>query len=85
MLLFPNECTSWGTASIDTLNTATPQELYRAEGVKLSLSMLCLGPIQGNWMDFYTIVPGSPGSNLPLLLIILLIFLPIRIYVIDIL
>ena len=73
MLLFPNECTSWGAASIDTLSTATPQELYRAEGVKLDLSMLCLGPIQGNWMDFYTIVPGSPGSNLPLLLIILLI------------
>ena len=30
--------------------------------------------IQGNWMDFYTIVPGSPGSNFPLLLLVVILF-----------
>ena len=74
MLLFPTECTTWGVASMDTLSTATPQELYRAEGAQLDLSMLLWGPIQGNWMDFYTIVPGSPGSNLPLLLLVVILF-----------
>ena len=74
LLLFPTECTTWGVASIDTLSTATPQELYRAEGAQLDLSMLLWGPIQGNWMDFYTIVPGSPGSNFPLLLLVVILF-----------
>ena len=74
MLLFPTECTTWGVASMDTLSTATPQELYRAEGAQLDLSMLLWGPIQGNWMDFYTIVPGSPGSNFPFLLLVVILF-----------
>ncbi len=75
MLLFPADCTAWGVPTIDTLSAATPQELYRAEGAFLDPMLLLLGPIQGSWMDFYTLVPGSPGSNLPLLLIILFMVL----------
>lgn len=75
MLLFPADCTAWGVPTIDTLSAATPQELYRAESAFIDPMLLLLGPIQGNWMDFYTLVPGSPGSNLPLLLLILFLLL----------
>ena len=72
MWLFPAACTDWAL-STDGLTSATPQEFYRAEGIFIPWAQLCLGRIEGEWLGFYRWIPGSFGSNQPLLLLLIAI------------
>ncbi len=69
MLAYPAAVVNWGTPSADTISAATPQELFRSEGYPLEYSRWLFGRIEGSWEGLFTLVPGSPGETLPLLLI----------------
>ena len=72
MWLFPAASTDWSMGT-DGLTSATPQEFYRAEGMFIPWAQLCLGRIEGEWLGFYRWVPGSFGSNQPVLLLLIAI------------
>ncbi|MDZ8119794.1 RnfABCDGE type electron transport complex subunit D [Pontiella agarivorans] len=69
MLAYPSTVINWGSPAIDTISTATPQELYRSESYPLEYSHWLFSKIEGNWEGLFTLVPGSPGETFPLLLI----------------
>ena len=78
MMLFPEETTKWGNA-IDGIASATPLEFYKFYDKPweiITWSKILFGPIDGSWIiedgfKFCNFVPGSPGSNIPFLLIII--------------
>ena len=79
MWLFPAESTDWNL-NTDGLSAATPQEFYRAEGILIPWGTLLTGRIEGEWLGFYRWIPGSFGSNQPLLLLLLALALGSKVY-----
>ena len=77
MIFFPIEVSNWGNP-IDGITSATPQEFYKFYNKPWEIigwSSFLVGPITSSWVTddgfvFCNIIPGSPGSNFPLLLII---------------
>lgn len=73
MLAFNHEVVAWTQPGLPTdgVTTATPLDLFHAEGATYGLVPLLLGRIGGNWEGLYEIVAGSPGEIFtPIILLI---------------
>ena len=85
MILFPEETTKWGSMT-DGITSATPLEFYKFYDKPweiITWTTILFGPINGSWIidggfTFCNFVPGSPGSNFPILLIFIGIILSIK-------
>ncbi len=82
MILFPIEISNWGNTT-DGIASATPQEFYKFYDKPweiISWTSFLFGTLNTSWIIddgfiFCNIVPGSPGSNFPLLLLLFVIIL----------
>ncbi len=64
MLAYNHEVVAWTRPGLPTdgVTTATPLDLFHAEGATYGLGALLQGRIGGNWEGLYEIVAGSPGE-----------------------